>query len=97
MKTQQELLKELAAKWIDEDRFLCPQYAKKCAIEVLAILALSDDTVSVPTDAMVESGCVASYQHGCDSKWSKLSDEWKVKYRKAMRAALIAAHLESLK
>ena len=90
MKKKTDMLNELAQEMEND---LCGDFADK----LRAILALPDDTVSVPTDAMVESGCVASYQHGCDSKWSKLSDEWKVKYRKAMRDALIAAHLENLK
>jgi hypothetical protein len=42
-------------------------------------------------DEMVEAGCRASYESDGNSKWEKLLDCWKEKYRKAMRAALEAA------
>ena len=93
MKTKTELLKELAAKWIDEDRFLYPRYANKCAIEVLALLALPDDTVSV-TPFKDPTGFSIEMMLDEANHWTKRGTG---KQMILNYAALIAAHLESLK
>lgn len=55
----------------------------------------SDDTVSVPSEAMVEAACDALTESG-GAIWVELSEENKAAFRPRMCAALIAAQLESL-
>lgn len=42
------------------------------------------------SEEVVETACKTSYEFGRASKWDKLRDCWKEKYRQAMRAALEA-------
>ena len=92
MKTKTEMLNELAAKMqreAEESKTYSPySLAAKVTIfyadELAAILALPDDTVSVPNDAEITAACRAYGDAYGD-------------YRERMQAALIAAHLGSLK
>ena len=66
------------------------------ARDAIAILAPPDDTVSVPSDAMIEAACDALTESG-GALWEELAYEDRTAFRPRMCAALIAAHLESLK
>ena len=89
MKTKTELLNELPAKWMRDANlttsYLAERSYKNCAIEITAILALPDATVSVPEVAredMLKAGAHARFIGG------DTNDVYN---------AMIAAHLESLK
>ena len=100
MKTKTDLLNELVSDW---RKYPYGADCRDCSDELSAILALPDDTVSVPSEAMIEKVASALLPILTVGNVTTRHNETIItlnnpkKFSEHLAKVAIAAHLESLK